>query len=67
MTNDIKYVIVPDVHGRDFYEHDVNMFLENTDDVKIIFLGDYIDPYPKENITPDSALKRFRNIIKIKK
>lgn len=67
MINDIKYVIVPDVHGRDFYEHDVNMFLENTDDVKIIFLGDYIDPYPREKITPNDALKRFKSIIKLKK
>ena len=60
MTNDIKYIVVPDVHGRDFYEKDVNFFLENSEYTKIIFLGDYIDPYPKENITPDSALKRFK-------
>jgi len=43
------------------------MFLENTDDVKIIFLGDYIDPYPREKITPNDALKRFKSIIKLKK
>ena len=30
MTNDIKYIVVPDVHGRDFYENDVNFFLENS-------------------------------------
>lgn len=67
MTNDIKYIVVPDVHGRDFYEKDVNLFLENSEDTKIIFLGDYIDPYPREKITPDSALKRFKRIIKLKK
>ena len=67
MTNDIKYIVVPDVHGRDFYEKDVNFFLENSEYTKIIFLGDYIDPYPNENITPDSALKKFKEIINLKK
>ena len=40
MTNDIKYIVVPDVHGRDFYEKDVNFFLENSEYTKIIFLGE---------------------------
>ena len=67
MKNDIRYVIVPDVHGRNFYEYDVNMFLEHTDDTKIIFLGDYIDPYPREKITPNDSLERLKSIIDLKK
>lgn len=41
---DIKYLIIPDVHGRDFWITPVNEVLENTN-AKIIFLGDYLDVY----------------------
>ena len=46
---DIKYLIIPDVHGRDFWITPVNEVLENTD-AKIIFLGDYLDVYIDEFI-----------------
>lgn len=35
--------IIPDIHSRNFYKP----ILENKND-KIIFLGDYGDPYPHE-------------------
>jgi predicted phosphodiesterase len=66
MTKDIKYIVVPDVHGRDFYESIMNTFIENSD-AHMIFLGDYVDPYPREKITPNKALKKFKAIIKFKK
>jgi predicted phosphodiesterase len=47
MSQKIKYVIVPDVHSRDFWRKPVNKALSETDAV-IIFLGDYVDPYPYE-------------------
>ena len=31
-----------------------------------LFLGDYVDPYPREKITPNKALKKFKAIIKFK-
>ena len=40
----IKYLIVPDVHARDFWREPVNKILKDTD-AKIVFLGDYVDPY----------------------
>lgn len=44
MLQQIKYLIVPDVHGRDFWREPVKRTLEETD-AKIVFLGDYVDPY----------------------
>ena len=43
-NENIKYLIVPDVHGRDFWREPVNNILQETD-AKIVFLGDYVDPY----------------------
>ena len=43
-NENIKYLIVPDVHGRDFWREPVYKTLQETD-TKIIFLGDYVDPY----------------------
>lgn len=65
--DNLKYLIVPDVHGRDFYEYNVNTFLEQSEESKVIFLGDYIDPYPQEGITPESALERLKTIIELKR
>lgn len=43
----IKYLIVPDVHGRDFWKEPVEETLRSSD-ARVIFLGDYLDPYPYE-------------------
>jgi hypothetical protein len=40
-----KILIIPDTHGRDFWKP-VKQLVNNYD--KIIFLGDYVDPYPYE-------------------
>ena len=50
-------LVVPDVHGRDFYKS----ILENTTD-KIIFLGDYCDPYPHEGVTFDDTVSAMMEI-----
>ena len=66
----IKYLIIPDVHGRSFWRDPVNDTLKNTD-AKIIFLGDYLDPYPDEwNVSDDYrkiAIDVFKEIIELKK
>lgn len=56
-----KIIIVPDVHGRDFWKNDV---LEN-ENSKIIFLGDYFDPYERRDI--DDMLYNFKLILTLKK
>lgn len=57
-------IIIPDVHGRSFWRKAINDYLGKE---PIIFLGDYLDPYPYEGITPAEAFKVFHEIIDIKK
>lgn len=52
----MKILIIPDVHGRDFWRYPIK---EEWD--KIVFLGDYTDPYPGE--APQSEV--LTNIIDI--
>ena len=75
---DAKYLVIPDVHGRDFWMKPVEEVLMNPE-MKIVFLGDYLDPYPyeweDENTTrmearvkcKEVALSRFKQIIDLKK
>lgn len=61
MMNNI--LIVPDVHGRSFWREP----LEKIDEFDhVIFLGDYVDPYPGE-ATYEEALQSFKDIISLKK
>lgn len=59
--NDI--LLIPDVHGRTFWKEVV----KGNEDKRIIFLGDYLDPYPDEGITFETALDNFNDIIGFKK
>lgn len=52
-------LIIPDVHGRRFWKEAV----EKYPDTPTIFLGDYHDPYPSENISENDSLDNFREII----
>ena len=56
-------LIVPDVHGRDFYVPALNACAWD----HIVFLGDYLDPYSYEGITPKVAIERFMEIISYKR
>lgn len=58
-----KILIVPDVHGRNFW-HKAEELIDEVD--KVVFLGDYLDPYKHEEITFDTALKEFEKILKFK-
>jgi len=49
--------IIPDIHSRDYYKS----ILSNTED-KIIFLGDYGDPYPYEGRDDDDTIEAMMNI-----
>ena len=48
-----NWVIIPDVHGRKFWRSAVQGHEED----KIIFLGDYVDPYDWEEILPMNMSK----------
>ena len=56
-------LIIPDVHGRDFWKEAI----ERKDYEKVVFLGDYSDPYDIEGITDDVAIDNFKSIIDYKK
>ena len=56
-------ISLPDVHGRQFWRDAV----KGNEDDKIIFLGDYVDPYDWEGITPGEAYEGLHDIIGFKK
>ena len=66
----IKTLVIPDVHGRDFWRKPVKDVLENTN-ARVVFLGDYLDPYSYEfkhgfNFQ-ENAIGVFKEIIDLKK
>ena len=58
-----KVLIVPDVHGRKFWHKAMEM-IDEVD--QVVFLGDYLDPYPREGITFEDALMEFEEILAFK-
>lgn len=69
MEDNIKILIIPDVHGREFWREPVKEVLEKTD-ARIVFLGDYLDPYPWDfghNHYQQQAIDVFNEIINLKK
>lgn len=65
-----KILIIPDVHGRDFWKEPVKKVLEDTN-AHIILLGDYTDGYPTEwGFNFDylqHTIDNFKEIIEMKK
>ena len=70
MKSKIKYLIIPDVHGRDFWKEPVKKVLEDTS-AHIVFLGDFTDAYPYEWESNfdyrQHAVDNFKEIIELKK
>jgi hypothetical protein len=70
VENNIKYLIIPDVHGRSFWKKPVKQILENTNN-NVVFLGDYLDCYPyefnKDEDYCEIAISGLNEIIDIKK
>lgn len=59
-----KILIVGDVHGRTFW-HKAKEIINSVD--KVVFLGDYLDPYSYEGVSRGQAIEQFREIIRFKK
>lgn len=58
-----KILILPDIHGRKFWKEPC----ENPDEYdKIIFLGDYVDPYKHELISNRDTVENLLEIIDFK-
>lgn len=67
-------IIVPDIHGRSFWREPIlRHFLSQRlvgdaeESEKVIFLGDYLDPYPKERISMMRAMEVLEEIIALKR
>lgn len=54
----MKTIVIPDVHGRRFWEDALNQTYDT-----MIFLGDYLDPYPKDKISFEAAIVEFEWIL----
>ena len=57
-------IIIPDIHGRDFWKDAVSQAEENE---LVIFLGDYMDPYKNEHIDRETTIRNLEKIISYKK
>jgi hypothetical protein len=56
-----ELLIVPDIHGRNFWEPALDYR------GMVIFLGDYTDPYPHEGFTQEEAYQGLLRIVDFKK
>lgn len=59
---DKKVIIIPDVHGRTFWK-DAIPYIEGG--TPVVFLGDYLDPYSHEAISPNDAKANFKEILEV--
>ena len=59
-----KIIIIPDLHGREFWRDAVKDFDEG---FRVVFLGDYLDPYEDDWIYWTDAFKSLQDIIAFKK
>jgi len=60
---DKNWIIIPDIHGRSFWKEAV----KGHENDNIVFLGDHLDPYSFEGITPSQAQNSLEEIIEFKK
>ena len=59
-----KILVIPDVHGRLFWKEPVMKYLDIVD--RVVFLGDYLDPYEDEDGLADDIYKNMMEIIELK-
>ena len=60
----MKIIVLPDIHGRKFWEV-ARERVEECD--RVVFLGDYFDPYEFEKINVPDAIDNFREILSFAK
>lgn len=59
-----KVLIISDVHARPFWKEATEKYDQECE--KIIFLGDYVDPYQDEGFTRKDAIRTLEEIIEFK-
>ena len=60
----MKIIVLPDIHGRDFWKSAIGR-IDDCD--RVVFLGDYFDPYGFEGISVSSAVDNFGEILQFVK
>ena len=60
-----EVLIIPDIHGRKFWKEAIDKFpKEDYPNLKIVLLGDYLDPYTGlEDISPKDAYDNFLEVL----
>lgn len=64
----MKVLVIPDIHSRRFWKMPLEKYFNKVD--KIVFLGDYCDPYDDETTEPiewEQTLNNLLEIIELKK
>ena len=61
-----RILVIPDIHGESFWKEPVHKYIDQVD--KVIFLGDYLDPYRShlEEYDFDAVFKNMMEIIDLK-
>ena len=57
-----EIIIIPDVHGRNFWRTAAGLVKKH----HLVFLGDYLDPYPGEGISSYTAYEELEEIVILK-
>ena len=62
-----RVLVVPDIHGETFWKEPVRKYIDQVD--RIVFLGDYLDPYRDEEkeYTPQGLFDNLMDIIDLKR
>ena len=60
-----QILILPDIHGRDFYKDALKEAVELG--IDIVCLGDYLDPYPYEELHEGGVSRPLKELIALKK
>ena len=62
-----RVLVVPDIHGETFWKEPVQRYIDQVD--RIVFLGDYLDPYPEEGkeYSPQGLFDNLMDIIDLKR
>ena len=59
----MNILIIPDIHGRSFWEEAINDVAEHRRRFDtVVFLGDYFDPYPIEDIDDCQAIMNWEHL-----
>ena len=63
----MKLLVIPDIHGETFWREPVQRYIDQVD--KIVFLGDYLDPYRDEgkDYSPQGLFDNLMDIIDLKR